>query len=94
MKLQVKMLLHQKLLQEECSLGTGAIGIQNALLAPARPETLCKGAEETNCFRDKLLQRHLGFGMLSFWVVIINSNVFHVPACLNLTKNVTFQWIQ
>ena len=79
--MHMKIVLHQKLLQEECSLGTGAIGILTVSLTPAQPETLCKGAGQRLSL-PKLLQIHLGFGMLNFWVMIINSNVFHLPACL------------
>ena len=81
MQLKVKIVLHQKLLQEECSLGTGEIGILTVSLTPAQPETLCKGAGESLTL-SKLLQRHLGFGMLNVWVIIVNSNVFHLHACL------------
>ena len=61
--MNLKIVLHQKLLQEECSLGTGAIGILTVSLTPAQPETLCKGAGETLSL-SKLLQRHLDVELL------------------------------
>ena len=55
-RLKVKVVLHEKPLQEDSSRGMGAIGILTVSLTLAQPEMLCKGAGRKplceDCFRD------------------------------------------